>query len=144
MSTFERYLSVWVVLCIIAGVTLGYFLPGVFQAIGGSKIVQVNLPVAILIWLMIIPMLVKIDFAALGQVREHWRGIGVTLFINWGVKPFSVAALATVVGVLVEVPVMLSVVKIVNASVVKIVNASKAWYERSPAVQRNGQALTWW
>ena len=93
MSTFERYLTVWVVLCIIAGVALGQFLPGVFQMIGRAEIAQVNIPVAILIWLMIIPMLVKIDFAALGQVREHWRGIGVTLFINWAVKPFSMAAL---------------------------------------------------
>ncbi len=93
MSAFERYLTIWVMLCIVAGVTLGHFLPGVFQAIGGAEIAQVNLPVAILIWLMIIPMLVKIDFAALGQVKEHWRGIGVTLFINWAVKPFSMAAL---------------------------------------------------
>ncbi len=93
MSRFERYLTVWVVLCIIAGVGLGQLFPGVFQAIGAAEIAQVNLPVAILIWLMIIPMLVKIDFAALGQVREHWRGIGVTLFINWAVKPFSMAAL---------------------------------------------------
>ncbi len=94
MSTFERYLTVWVGLCIIAGVALGHFLGGVFQIIGGAEIAQVNIPVAILIWLMIIPMLVKIDFSALGQVREHWRGIGVTLFINWAVKPFSMAALA--------------------------------------------------
>ncbi|MCK5366396.1 MAG: ACR3 family arsenite efflux transporter [Gammaproteobacteria bacterium] len=93
MSTFERYLTVWVALCIIAGVTLGHFLPGVFRTIGGAEIAQVNIPVAVLIWLMIIPMLVKIDFAALGKVREHWRGIGVTLFINWAVKPFSMAAL---------------------------------------------------
>ena len=93
MSTVERYLTVWVALCIVAGVALGHFLPGVFHVIGDAEIAQVNLPVAILIWLMIIPMLVKIDFAALGQVREHWRGIGVTLFINWAVKPFSMAAL---------------------------------------------------
>jgi len=93
MSTFERYLSVWVALCIVAGVALGHLLPGVFQVIGGAEIARVNIPVAILIWLMIIPMLVKIDFAALAQVREHWRGIGVTLFINWAVKPFSMAAL---------------------------------------------------
>ena len=93
MSTFERYLTAWVALCIVAGVALGHWFPGVFQAIGGAEIARVNLPVAILIWLMIIPMLVKIDFAALGQVKEHWRGIGVTLFINWGVKPFSMAAL---------------------------------------------------
>ena len=93
MSKFERYLTAWVALCIIAGVALGHFLPGVFQSIGRAEIAKVNIPVAILIWLMIIPMLVKIDFAALGQVREHWRGIGVTLFINWAVKPFSMAAL---------------------------------------------------
>ncbi len=94
MSTFERYLTVWVALCIIVGVALGHYLPGVFQTIGGAEIAQVNIPVAILIWLMIIPMLVKIDFAALSAVREHWRGIGVTLVINWAVKPFSMAALA--------------------------------------------------
>jgi ACR3 family arsenite transporter len=93
MSTFERYLTLWVALCIIAGIALGHFIPGVFQAIGALEVAQVNLPVAFLIWLMIIPMLMKIDFAALGQVREHWRGIGVTLFINWAIKPFSMAAL---------------------------------------------------
>ena len=93
MSTFERFLTVWVVLCIVAGVALGHFLPGVFHAIGDAQIAQVNLPVAVLIWLMVIPMLMKIDFAALSRVREHWRGIGVTLFINWAVKPFSMAAL---------------------------------------------------
>src|SRR5690606_25357998 len=93
MSTFERYLTAWVVLCIVAGVALGHAFPDVFQAIGGAEIAKVNLPVAVLIWLMIIPMLVKIDFSALGQVKEHWRGIGVTLFINWAVKPFSMAAL---------------------------------------------------
>jgi ACR3 family arsenite transporter len=93
MSKFERYLTVWVLLCIVAGVALGHFLPGVFQTIGAAEIAKVNLPVAVLIWLMIIPMLVKIDFAALSQVAEHWRGIGVTLFINWAVKPFSMALL---------------------------------------------------
>src|SRR5664279_2818816 len=93
MSTFERYLTVWVALCIVAGIALGHVMPSVFQAIGNAEIAKVNLPIATLIWLMIIPMLVKIDFAALGQVREHWRGIGVTLFINWAVKPFSMAAL---------------------------------------------------
>lgn len=93
MSTFERYLTAWVALCIVAGIALGHWFPGVFQAIGGAEIANVNLPVAILVWLMIIPMLVKIDFAALGQVKEHWRGIGVTLFINWAVKPFSMALL---------------------------------------------------
>src|SRR5665213_2387338 len=93
MSTFERYLTLWVALCIVAGVALGHFMPGVFHAIGVAEIAKVNLPVAALIWLMIVPMLIKIDFAALGQVKEHWRGIGVTLFINWAVKPFSMAAL---------------------------------------------------
>jgi ACR3 family arsenite transporter len=96
MSTFERYLTLWVGLCIAVGVILGHALPAVFQAIGSAEIAQVNLPVAVLIWLMIIPMLVKIDFAALGQVREHWRGIGVTLFVNWAVKPFSMALLGWV------------------------------------------------
>src|SRR5512139_3927240 len=93
MSTFERYLTVWVALCIIVGIALGHFFPAVFHLIGSAEIAKVNMPVAALIWLMIIPMLVKIDFAALSQVKEHWRGIGVTLFINWAVKPFSMAAL---------------------------------------------------
>ncbi|MBX3501355.1 MAG: ACR3 family arsenite efflux transporter [Alphaproteobacteria bacterium] len=93
MSLFERYLSLWVALCIVAGVALGHWFPAVFQAVGAAEIAQVNLPVAVLIWLMIIPMLIRVDFAALGRVREHWRGIGVTLFINWAVKPFSMAAL---------------------------------------------------
>ena len=94
MSTFERYLSIWVALCIVVGIALGHFLPGVFQIIAAAEVAQVNLPVAALIWLMIIPMLIKIDFGSLGQVREHWRGVGVTLFINWAVKPFSMALLA--------------------------------------------------
>ncbi|RBP05061.1 ACR3 family arsenite transporter [Roseiarcus fermentans] len=93
MSVFERFLTVWVFLCIVAGVALGHALPGLFHAIGGLEVARVNLPVAALIWLMIVPMLLRIDFAALGRVGEHWRGIGVTLFINWGVKPFSMAAL---------------------------------------------------
>jgi len=93
MSIFERYLTLWVGLCIVIGVALGHYLPGVFQAVGSAEIAQVNLPVAVLIWLMVIPMLVKIDFKALHHVKEHWRGIGVTLFINWAVKPFSMAAL---------------------------------------------------
>jgi arsenite transporter len=93
MSVFERYLTLWVALCIVAGVALGHFFPGAFHAVGSAEVAHVNLPVAVLIWLMIIPMLVKVDFAAIGKVREHWRGIGVTLFINWAVKPFSMAAL---------------------------------------------------
>ena len=93
MNIFERYLTVWVGLCIVVGIALGSLFPGGFQAIGAMEIAKVNMPVAILIWLMIIPMLVKIDFAALSGVKEHWRGIGVTLFINWAVKPFSMALL---------------------------------------------------
>ena len=93
MNVFERYLSLWVFLCIIAGVALGQFMPGVFQFIGHLEVAQVNLPVGLLIWVMIIPMLLKVDFSALHQVRQHIRGIGVTLFINWLVKPFSMALL---------------------------------------------------
>ncbi len=93
MSTFERYLTLWVVACIVVGIALGHLFPGVFQTIGSAEIAKVNLPVAVLIWLMIIPMLMKIDFAALGEVRRHWRGIGVTLLVNWAVKPFSMALL---------------------------------------------------
>lgn len=94
LGLFERFLSVWVALCIVAGIALGHFFPEPFQAIGRMEVAQVNLPVALLIWLMIIPMLLKIDLAALHQVKEHWRGIGVTLGINWLVKPFSMALLA--------------------------------------------------
>ena len=94
MSTFERYLTLWVAACIGAGIMLGHLAPGAFHAVGAIEVAQVNLPVAVLIWLMIIPMLMKIDFHALARVKEHWRGIGVTLFINWAVKPFSMAALA--------------------------------------------------
>ncbi|MDH5358266.1 MAG: ACR3 family arsenite efflux transporter [Gammaproteobacteria bacterium] len=94
MSLFERYLTVWVLLCIIAGIVLGHWLPAPFQLLGKMEIAQVNLPVAVLIWLMIIPMLLKIDFGALHKVCEHWKGIGVTLFVNWAVKPFSMMLLA--------------------------------------------------
>jgi arsenite transporter len=93
MTGFERYLTVWVALCIVTGIALGQFFPGLFQAVGRMEIARVNLPVGLLIWVMIIPMLVKIDFRALQQVKEHWRGIGVTLFVNWAVKPFSMAFL---------------------------------------------------
>ena len=93
MSVFERYLTVWVFLCIMAGIALGQFFPQVFQAIGMMEIAQVNLPVGLLIWVMIIPMLVKVDFGALHEVRKHMKGIGVTLFVNWLVKPFSMALL---------------------------------------------------
>jgi arsenite transporter len=93
MSVFERYLSVWVLACIVAGIALGQRFPGPFQAIGRMEVAQVNLPVGLLIWVMIVPMLLKVDFASLAQVRQHWCGIGVTLFVNWAVKPFSMALL---------------------------------------------------
>ena len=96
MNIFERYLTVWVFLCIVVGIALGQFMPEVFQAIGQMEIAKVNLPVGLLIWVMVIPMLVKVDFGALGQVRQHVRGIGVTLFVNWLVKPFSMALLGWV------------------------------------------------
>jgi ACR3 family arsenite transporter len=90
---FERYLTIWVALCMLAGVALGQLLPGLAKAIAAMEVARVNLPVGLLIWVMIIPMLLKIDFAALGQVRAHGRGIAVTLFVNWAVKPFSMALL---------------------------------------------------
>ena len=93
MSMFERYLTVWVFLCIVVGIGLGQLWPGAFQAIGRMEVAQVNLPVGVLIWVMVIPMLMKVDFAALGEVRQHMRGIGVTLVVNWLVKPFSMAFL---------------------------------------------------
>ena len=94
MNLFERWLSLWVALCIVAGVALGQLLPAPFQALGRMEVARVNIPVGVLIWVMIIPMLMKIDFAALHQVKSHWKGIGVTLFVNWAVKPFSMALLA--------------------------------------------------
>lgn len=93
MSIFERYLTVWVALCIVVGIAAGHFFPAVFQALGGLEYARVNLPMAVLIWLMIIPMLVRIDFASLKHVGGYWRGIGVTVFINWAIKPFSMALL---------------------------------------------------
>ena len=90
---FDRYLTLWVALCIVAGVALGHMMPGLFHAIGAAEVAKVNIPVAVLIWLMVIPMLLKIDFAAMREVGRHWRGIGVTLFVNWAVKPFSMAVL---------------------------------------------------
>lgn len=93
MNIFERYLTLWVTLCIVVGITLGQIMPGFFQTIGSLEVAQVNLPVGLLIWVMIIPMLVKVDFGALHQIRQHVRGIGVTLFVNWLVKPFSMALL---------------------------------------------------
>ena len=94
MNTFERYLSVWVLLCMAAGTALGQFFPSVFSALGALEWAQVNLPVGVLIWLMIIPMLMKVDFATLGEVRGHWRGFSITLLVNWAFKPFLMAALA--------------------------------------------------
>jgi arsenite transporter len=93
LGTFERYLTLWVALCIIAGIVLGRFVPGPFQALGRMTVAQVNIPVAVLIWLMIVPMLLKVDFGALHRVAEQWRGIAVTVGINWLVKPFSMALL---------------------------------------------------
>ena len=94
MNLFERWLTLWVFLCIVAGIALGQWLPAPFEALGRLEVASVNLPVGVLIWVMIIPMLLRIDFAAMGQVRQHWRGIGVTLAVNWLVKPFSMALLA--------------------------------------------------
>ena len=93
MSVFERYLTLWVIVCIVVGITLGQLLPAPVQVLGSLEVAKVNLPVGLLIWVMVIPMLLRVDFGALGQVRSHWRGIGVTLFINWAVKPFSMALL---------------------------------------------------
>ena len=94
MGFFEKYLTLWVTVCILVGVSTGYLLPGLFQFIGRIKISNINLPVAVLVWLMIIPMLIKIDLRALKKVKKYARGIGVTLFINWAIKPFSMALLA--------------------------------------------------
>ena len=94
MSLFERFLSAWVALCIVVGIALGQLFPGLFQAIGRMEVAQVNLPVGALIWVMIVPMLLKVDFSALHEVSQHVKGIGVTLFVNWLVKPFSMAFLA--------------------------------------------------
>ena len=93
MNVFERYLSLWVFLCIVVGIVLGQWLPTVFQVVAGLEVAQVNLPVGLLIWIMIVPMLVKVDFCALHEVRKHIKGIGVTLFVNWLVKPFTMALL---------------------------------------------------
>ncbi|MBF0265557.1 MAG: ACR3 family arsenite efflux transporter [Gammaproteobacteria bacterium] len=93
MNIFERYLTIWVFICIIVGIALGSFFPSIFHQLAEMEIAQVNMPVAILIWLMIIPMLLKIDFGAISQVKKHWKGVGITLFINWAVKPFSMALL---------------------------------------------------
>ncbi len=93
MNLFERYLTVWVFLCIVVGIALGQIFPGPFQLLGRMQFARVNLPVGLLIWVMVIPMLLRVDFGALHQVGRHWRGIGVTLFVNWGVKPFSMALL---------------------------------------------------
>ena len=93
MSSFERYLSVWVFLCIVTGIVLGQSFTGLIEVLGRMEVAQVNIAVGLLIWVMIIPMLVKIDFGALHQVRAHWKGIGVTLLVNWAVKPFTMAFL---------------------------------------------------
>jgi arsenite transporter len=92
MGVFERYLTLWVALCVV-GIALGQAVPGLFHALGAATIAEVNLPVAVLVWLMIVPMLLKVDLAALGQVKSHWRGIAATVGVNWLVKPFSMALL---------------------------------------------------
>lgn len=96
MGLFERWLTLWVALCILAGVALGHVAPQAFAAIAAAEIARVNLVVAVLIWLMIVPMLLKIDFGALGSVRQHWKGVGVTLVVNWAIKPFSMALLGAI------------------------------------------------
>jgi len=93
MNLFERYLTVWVFLCIIVGVLLGQWMPEMFRVLALLEYASVNIPVGMLVWVMIIPMLLRIDFGALHQVKQHMRGIGVTLFVNWAVKPFSMALL---------------------------------------------------
>jgi ACR3 family arsenite transporter len=93
MGFFEHYLTLWVFLCIVAGIVLGRLFAGAFQAVGSLEIARINLPVAVLIWLMVFPMLLKVDFAVLHRVTAHWKGIGVTLLVNWGVKPFSMTLL---------------------------------------------------
>ena len=93
LGIFERYLTLWVALCIVAGIALGAITPGPFRLLGGLSIANVNIPVAVLIWLMIVPMLLRVDFGAIGTVARHWRGIAVTVGINWLVKPFSMAFL---------------------------------------------------
>ena len=93
MPVVERYLSLWVALCIVVGIGFGHFLPSAFEALGAMEVARVNLPVAVLIWLMILPMLLKIDYQSLREVRQHWKGVGVTVFINWAIKPFSMALL---------------------------------------------------
>ncbi|MFZ2237693.1 MAG: ACR3 family arsenite efflux transporter [Dokdonella sp.] len=94
MGGFERHLTWWVLACIVVGIALGWLMPNVVAAIGDMELAGVNLPVGVLIWIMVIPMLAKVDFGTLGQVGKHWRGMGVTLFVNWAVKPFSMALLA--------------------------------------------------
>src|SRR5260370_34909767 len=91
LGTFERYMTVWVALCIIAGIVLGRLVPAPFQALGRMTVAEVNIPVAVLIWLMIVPMLLKVDFGALNRGAEQWRGTAGTLGINGLVKPFSLA-----------------------------------------------------
>jgi ACR3 family arsenite transporter len=93
LGTFERWLSLWVALCIVAGIALGRVAPELFRSLGSLEVAHINLPVGALIWLMIVPMLMRVDFGSLGQVRRHWRGFGITLFVNWAVKPFSMALL---------------------------------------------------
>jgi ACR3 family arsenite transporter len=93
LGGFERWLSLWVALCIATGVALGRTLPELFRSLGSLEVARINLPVGLLIWVMIVPMLMRVDFGSLAGVRRHWRGFGITLFVNWAVKPFSMALL---------------------------------------------------
>jgi hypothetical protein len=130
MSTFKRHLTIWVGLCIIVGIALGHFFPTVFH-IGSAEIAKVNLPVAVLIWLMIIPMLVKIDFAALSQVKEHWRGIGIALLVNRTVKPFSMALLGCTSSAGCSEPICRHT---------RSTATSRGWYEAGATVSSESQA----
>jgi len=93
LGGFERGLTLWVALCIVAGIILGRVTPGVFHLLGSMQLAHINLPVGLLIWVMIVPMLLRVDFSTLGGVRRHWRGFAITLFVNWMIKPFSMALL---------------------------------------------------
>ena len=127
---FERYLTLWVALCIVVGIALGQWLPGLARGIGALEVARVNVPVGVLIWIMIIPMLLKIDFGALGQVGQHWRGIGVTLFINWAVKPFSMALLLGLSSITVPWATLLMSVGLYIVVPVVIAQALRRWLLR--------------
>jgi ACR3 family arsenite transporter len=93
LSVFERYLSLWVALCIAAGIALGEFMPGLFQMLASWQAANVNFAVAVLIWAMVYPMMIGVDFASLRRIGEKPKGLAVTLVVNWLIKPFTMAAL---------------------------------------------------